>query len=73
MNRAKFLDNRRLFLNRVLKARFKFIQLAFLLVEVLDESSASLLHFIETSLKANPVRCLVALAVLDLVIGDGVL
>lgn len=73
MNRAKFLDNRRLFLNRVLEARLKFIQLAFLLVEVLDESSASLLHLIETSLEANPVRCLVALSVLDLVVGDGVL
>jgi len=73
LNRAKFLDNRRLFLNRVLEARLKFIQLAFLFVEVLDEPSASLLHLIETSLEANPVRCLVALSVLDLVVGDGVL
>lgn len=56
-----------------MEARFEFVQLPLLLVEVLDEATSAFLHLIEAALETYPVWCLVALAVLDFVIGDWVL
>ena len=70
---AELFDDGGLFGDAVLEARFKFVQLALLLVEVLDEAATALLHLVETPLETNPVRCLVSLTMFDLVVGDGVL
>ena len=73
LNRRELLDNRGLLRNALLKALFKFVEFAFLLVEVLDETSSALLHFVESTLQTYPERSLVALAVFDFVTRDGVL
>lgn len=71
--RAELLNNGWLFGNGLLETRFKFMQFSLLFVEVLDQASTSLLHLIQTTLQANPVGCLVALAVLDFVTGHWIL
>ena len=73
MDGAELFDDGGFFGDAILEARFKFVQLALLLVEVLNKASTALLHLIETTLETNPVRCLISLAMLDLVVGDGVL
>ena len=70
---AEFLNYRRLFLNRILEAWLKFVQLSLFLVEILDQSSTSLLHLIKSTLETDPVWCLIALSVLYFVIGNRIL
>jgi hypothetical protein len=45
------------------------MELAFLLVEVLNQATASLLHLIQSSLESNPEGSNVLLSLSDLVIG----
>ena len=70
---AELLDDCGLLGDAVLEAGFKFIELALLLVKILDQSSASLLHLIQSALETHPVWSLVSLTMLDLVICDWVL
>ena len=60
-------------MNTILEAGLELVELAFFLIEVLDEAATALLHFIKTALQTNPVWSLVALTVLDLVICHRVL
>ena len=60
-------------MNTVLETRLKLIELALLLVQILDQTTAPVLHLIQTTLESDPVRSLIALTVFDLVIGDWVL
>jgi len=73
LDAAKFLNNGRLLLNRVLETRFKLVEFALFLVKVLNETTAPFLHLIEATLQADPVWRLVTLAVLNLITGDWVL
>ena len=73
LDAAKFLNNGRLLLNRVLEARLKLVELTLLLIKILDQAAAPLLHLVETALEADPVRGLIALSMLDLVTGYRVL
>ena len=57
----------------MLESFLEFIQLAFLLVQVLDETASSFLHLVEATLQTHPVRRLVPLTMFDFVVGDRVL
>jgi len=57
----------------LLEASFKFVELSLLLVKILDEATAALLHLVEAALKSYPERSLVSLAMLNLFIGNWVL
>jgi len=46
---TEFLDNSAFLANTLMESLFKFIQFSFFLVKVLDESSSSLLHLVESS------------------------
>jgi len=67
LDAAKFLNNGRLLLNRVLESRFELVQLSLLLVKILDKATAAFLHLIKSALQTHPVGRLVALPMLDLV------
>ena len=73
LDRAKFLNDRRFLGDAVLETGLKFVEFAFLLVEVFDEAASSLLHLDEASLKTHPERGLVPLAVFNLVVGHWIL
>ena len=73
LDRAEFLNDGGLLLNTVLESRLKFVKLAFLFVQVLNEAASAFLHLIQAALQADPVGRLIALSMLDLIIGDWVL
>ena len=50
LDRAEFLNNGGLLLNTVLESGLKLVELALLLVEVLDEAAPALLHLVEATL-----------------------
>ena len=56
-----------------MKSRFEFVELSFLLIQVLDKPASPFLHFDKTSLKAYPEWSLVSLAMFYLVISDWIL
>ena len=56
-----------------MKSRFEFIELSFLLIQVLDKPASPFLHFDKTSLEAYPEWSLVSLAMFYLVISDWIL
>lgn len=68
MDRAELLYNRRFLRNALLEAILKLMELAFLLVQVFDQSAASLLHLIQSSLQSDPEGSHVLLPLPDLVI-----
>jgi len=70
---AEFLNDREFLLDALSESFFKILQLSFFLVHVLDEASSSLLHLVEATLQAGPVRCLVALAMLNLLLLNSIL
>lgn len=73
LNRAEFLNNRGFLLDALLEPFFKLHNFAFFLVEVLDQSSPSLLHFIEPHLQSDPEGRRLAFALSDLFVLNGVL
>lgn len=52
LNGAKLLYDGALFTDALVEALLKFIQLALLFVEVLDQPPSSLLHFMQATLKS---------------------
>lgn len=73
MDATELLDDCGLFLNAILEALFKFVQLALFLIKILDQTSPSLLHLVQTTLQSDTIGGLVPLAMLDLVVGHRVL
>ena len=56
-----------------MEAIFKFVDLSLLLVEVLDQPAASVLHLVETALESDPEWSLEPLTLPDFLVLDGVL
>jgi len=56
-----------------LESFFKFVELTFLFVKILDQTAATFLHLIKSPLESNPERRLVALTVFNLLSREWVL
>ena len=70
---ADLLDDGAFLTDTSMEPFFELVQLALLLVEVLDEAAAAFLHLVKPPLEPYPVGGLVPLPVLDLVVGHWVL
>lgn len=65
LNRAELFDDGRLLEDTLLEAFFKFADLAFFLVQVLNQPTSALLHLIEAGLESHPERRLKPLSLPD--------
>lgn len=66
---AELFNDSRLLRDALLEAILEFMKLTLLLVKVLDQTTASLLHFVQSSLQADPERSDILLTLSNLVIG----
>ena len=73
MDRAEFLDDRELLLYALLEPFLKVMQLALLLVKVLDQSPSALLHLIQSPLQTYPIWSGVPLTMFNLLLSHSVL